>query len=175
MAAPQITHAPIDEQTLWKVFAQGEDLGLRFELTPGGITWETMPGLRHQELALQVYGSVRPRQIASGCGCYPGFDVYVWLPNGTVKRPDISIFCRRPEEEEGFIHMVPEAVIEITSPDSEAKDLVAGPPLYLENGVKDVVVHQRSQNKVHHFTSEGCRIQNSGQSITLACGCELQI
>ena len=92
-----------------------------------------------------------------------------------MKRPDVSIFFKRPVDEEGFVHDIPEAVIEITSPDSEAKDLVSGPPLYLSNGVKDVVVLQRSTGLVIHWSASGQRTTASPVSIGLACRCVVTV
>lgn len=54
-------------------------------------------------------------------------DVYVSFPDGSLKRPDISIFCQEPAEEEEAITLVPEAVIEIVSKGFEAKDFEIGP------------------------------------------------
>ena len=74
------------------------------------------------------------------------FDLAIRLSSGVAKRPDIAIFSRRPLEEEGFVRMIPEAVIEITSPGYGGKDLISGPPLNLANGVKDVLVLDRRSN-----------------------------
>ncbi len=79
--------------------------------------------------------------IAGDCGCVHALDVYIQFPNG-LKRPDISIFCREPgeAEQDSFLTMVPEAVVEVVSQGYEAKDLEIGPPFYLSQGVKDVIV-----------------------------------
>ena len=56
MAIPLAPVPPIEDEKLWKLLARGEELGLRMEATDSGIVWESMPGLRHQELAIAVYG-----------------------------------------------------------------------------------------------------------------------
>jgi len=175
MALPSAPLSPIDDDKLWVLFARGEELGLRMEATNSGIIWESMPGLRHQELAISIFGAIQPGGSSGECECYRALDIYIRFPSGVVKRPDVSIFCRRPEDEEGFVHAIPEAVIEITSPDSEAKDLVSGPPLYLANGVKDVVILHRTQNKVIHWTVTGSRTLPSPSTITLSCGCVVTV
>jgi hypothetical protein len=48
-------------------------------------------------------------------------------PDGSLKRPDISIFCHEPEEQDDAISLVPEAMIEVVSRGYEAKDLEIGP------------------------------------------------
>jgi Uma2 family endonuclease len=169
MALPSVP--PIEDDKLWKLFLRGEELGLRMEATDAGIVWETMPGLRHQELAVAIYGAILPGASGKECECYRALDIYIRFPSGIVKRPDISIFCRRPTDDEGFVHSIPEAVIEITSPESESKDLISGPPLYLKNGVKDVVVVHRSEGLVVHSTVSSSNTHASPVTITLACGC----
>lgn len=74
------------------------------------------------------------------CECVHAADVYVSVPDGSLKRPDISIFCREPEEQEEAITLIPEAVIEVISKRYEAKDLEIAPQFYLSQGIKDVVV-----------------------------------
>ena len=166
---------PIEGDKLWNLMARAEELGLRLEMTDVGIVWETMPGLRHQELAIAIYGAVLPLGGEGGCECYRALDVPVRFPSGVVKRPDVSIFCRRPAQDEGFVDAVPEAIVEITSPDYEGKDLVSGPPLYLANGVKDVIVLHRSRGEVHHWTAAGPRKLLSPATITLVCGCQVTV
>ena len=64
-------------------------------------------------------------------------DVYIQFPNG-LKRPDISIFCQEPSEEEqdSVLTRVPEAVVEVVSKGYEAKVLDIGLPFYLSQGSK---------------------------------------
>jgi Uma2 family endonuclease len=173
MAAPAVMLPPIEDEKLWDLMAKAEELGLRLEMTDTGLVWEAMPGLRHQELAVGIYGAVRTSGGEGACECYRALDVYIRFPSGIVKRPDLSIFCRRPSDDEGFVHAVPEAVVEITSPESEDKDLIAAPPLYLANGVKDVIVVHRSRGEVHHWTVAGSRKLLSPAKIVLTCGCEV--
>ena len=166
----------MDEAKLAKLYALEEELGLRFELTDGGITWETFPGVAHQEIVFNVQTSLDRRRTDRGdCECYQGADIDVVLADGTVKRPDVSVWCKRPKELEGFVHEVPEAVIEIVSPGYEAKDLLHGPPIYLRNGVKDVIVFDRAKGEVHHWGPEGHRIVPSPTVFDLACGCRVTV
>lgn len=175
MAVPAALLPPIEEGKLWDLMSRAEELGLRLEMTDVGIVWEAMPGLRHQEISVAIYGAVRPASDGGACECYRALDVPIRFPSGVVKRPDLSIFCRRPSEDEGFVHAVPEAVVEITSPEYEGKDLASGPPLYLANGVKDVVVLHRALGEVHHWTVAASRKLLSPATIKLTCGCEVTV
>ena len=175
MVAQLLKHG-MDEGRMTKLLALGEEIGLKFELTDGGITWEAYPGVDHQEIVFNVQTSLeRLRAVERGCECYQGADVDLALPDGTVKRPDVSVWCRKPQEREGFVREVPEAVVEIVSPGYEAKDLVHGPPIYLRNGVKDVVVFDRAKNEVHHWGPQGHRVVSSPTTFDLACGCRVTV
>ncbi|RYG33930.1 Uma2 family endonuclease [bacterium] len=166
----------MEEEKLMSLFAQAENLGLRLELTDGGITWETFPGFRHQEIIRDILvASNSGRGSEGGCECIQVPDVDIVFPDGTVKRPDPSVWCKRPEELEGFVHAIPEAVIEIVSPGYEDKDLVFGPPIFLRNGVKDVIVFHRAKAEVHHWSPAGHRIVPSPTVFELACGCQITV
>lgn len=89
------------------------------------------------------------------CSCIHIADVYVSFPNGSLKRPDISIFCREPDEDEEAISLVPEAVIEIISKGYEAKDLQIAPPFYLSQGVKNIVVLNPYTLAILHVHEKG--------------------
>lgn len=89
------------------------------------------------------------------------------------------MFCREPDEQEAAIPLVPEAVIEVVSKGSEAKDLEIGPPFYLSQGVKDVIVFDPSPLLVLHVRRDGVTRQTSPvQSpvqIVLECGCHCTV
>ncbi len=175
MTAPPLREG-IDEGQLAKLIAFEEELGLRFELTDGGITWEASPGIAHQEIVYSVQKSLESLRKSDGdCECYQGSDIEIAFPDGSVKRPDVSVWCRRPDELEGFVHQVPEAVIEIVSPGYEAKDLVHGPPIYMRNGVHDVIVFDRKKAEVHHWTAKDHQILASPSTIRLSCGCQVVV
>ncbi len=116
---------------------QASELGIRLEIVNGLPIWEAQPVYRHQKHVERiVQGSDKTGATPSSYDCAHAVGVYVQFPNG-LKRPDISIFCREPSEEEqdSALTMLPEAVIEVVSKGSEAKDLDIGPPFYLSRGV----------------------------------------
>jgi Uma2 family endonuclease len=101
--------------------------------------------------------------------------VYVSFPDGSLKRPDVSIFRREPEEEEEAIKLVPEAVIEVISKGYEAKDLDIGPQFYLSQGVKDVVVFNPYTLVVLHVRRDKVARYVSPVEIQLLCGCRCTV
>jgi Uma2 family endonuclease len=133
---------------------QAEELGIKLEIVNGLPLWEAQPVYRHQRAVDRIRSTITP-VTAIACQCIHIADVYVSFPNGSLKRPDISIFCREPDEDEEAITLVPEAVIEIISKGYEAKDLQIGPPFYLSQGVKDIVVFNPYTLAVLHVHQGG--------------------
>jgi Uma2 family endonuclease len=135
-------------------FLIAEQLGIRLETVGGLAIWEAAPVYRHQKAVDRIRATIRPRQ-GGQCGCIHAAGVYVQFPDGSLRRPDISLFCREPAGEEDAITLVPEAVVEVVSKGYEAKDLEIGPRFYLLQGVKDVVVFDPGTLLVLNVTSVG--------------------
>ena len=156
---------------------QASELGIRLEIVNGLPIWEAQPVYRHQRHVERIaQGISRSDPGEPGCGCVHAMDVYVQFPNG-LKRPDISIFCREPSEEEqdAALTMLPEAIVEVVSKGFEAKDLEVGPPFYLSQGVKDVIVFDPVTLLVLHVRKERTTRQVSPVEIALECGCRVQV
>jgi Uma2 family endonuclease len=159
--------------SLSPILLQASELGIRLEIVNGLHIWEAQPVYRHQKhIERIVQGLAKADDSKSECGCIHAVDVYIQFPNG-LKRPDISIFCREPSEEEqdSALTMIPEAVIEVVSKGFEAKDLEIGPPFYLSQGVKDVIVFDPLTLLVLHVRKDRTTRQVSPVVIELECGC----
>lgn len=155
-------------------FIRAEELGIRLEIVAGLPIWEAAPAFRHQKAVDRIRASIRPR-IGSACECVHIADVYVAFPDGSLKRPDISIFCREPTELDEAITLIPEAVIEVVSKGYEAKDLTIGPSFYLSQGVKDVVVFDPTTLSVLHARRDGSQRLASEVALELECGCSCRV
>lgn len=153
---------------------QAEALGIKLEIVNGLPIWETQPVYRHQRAVDRIRSTITPT-TETACQCVHIADVYVSFQNGSLKRPDISIFCREPDEDEEAITLVPEAVIEIISKGYESKDLQIAPPFYLSQGVKDVVVFNPYTLAVLHVHQGGAAQHISPVEISLACGCTVTV
>jgi hypothetical protein len=147
-----------------------EQLGIRLETVGGLAIWEAAPVYRHQKAVDRIRASIHPRP-GSTCGCIHASDIYVQFTDGSLKRPDIALFCREPDEQDDAVKLLPEAVIEVVSRGYEAKDLEIAPRFYLSQGVKDVVVFDPSTLLVLHVTATEARRLLSPATIELACGC----
>lgn len=159
--------------TLWETALAAErELGIKLEYVNGIPVWEAHPAVRHQKASYRIQQSIRSTQGGSGtCACVHYADVYVRFPDGSLKRPDISIFCREPDEQETAVTLLPEAVIEIISKDYAEKDLQIGVPFYIAQGVKDVVVFDPDTGQVTHHHHGITDNLSSPVPVTFSCGC----
>ncbi len=155
---------------------RADELGLRLEIVNGLAIWEAQPLYRHQKHVERIAAGIARGESGTPCACVHALDVYVAFPNG-LKRPDISIFCREPTEEEqdGPLSLIPEAVIEVVSPGYEAKDLEVGPPFYLSQGVKDVIVFDPATLLVLHVRHGHASRQVAPVTLELLCGCQVLV
>ena len=86
-------------ERLWEAAESAEGSMIRIEMVSGFPVWEAMPGPRHQSESYRIQQSItRNRSGSSDCGCHHYADTYVRFPDGSLKRPDISIFCQKPLE-----------------------------------------------------------------------------
>lgn len=160
---------------LQQLVLRSDELGVRLELVNGLAIWEAQPLYRHQKHVERIAASIAPSD-GGACGCVHALDVYIQFPNG-LKRPDISIFCCEPDEaaQDSVLTMVPEAVVEVVSKGYEAKDLEIGPPFYLSQGVKDVLVFDPQTLLVLHVRQGQAHRLVSPVVIDLTCGCRVLI
>lgn len=147
-------------------------------LANGKRIWEASPSPLHQMLIDDIRATIRPLSPAegtNGCGCHHISDAYVRLPDTSLVRPDITIFCTPPPRQRQALQLVPAAVIEVVSPQYETKDIEELPPIYLANGVLDVVVYDHDQSRVLVFTAAGRHIHSVPVTLALQSGCRVTI
>jgi Uma2 family endonuclease len=158
-----------------EMLLEADELGYRLEVTGGLTTWEVSPMKAHQKIVDRIRVSIKA--VLETCECVHYADVFVRFEDGSLKRPDISLFCREPDEENTPITLLPKAVIEVISKGYEAKDLELNPPFYLGQGVLDVLVLEPATNEVWHFRSdlEQPKKYISPVMLKLECGCEITV
>lgn len=161
------------DERLWKTLMDADEIGIRLEIVNGVPMWEVSPGVRHQGTVDRIRSTIA--RTADGCDCVHYADIYVRFPDGSIKRPDVSILCREPDELDEAITLMPEAVIEIVSPGYEAKDLEFGLQFFLAQGVKDVIVFDPRTLVVLHARRDGTKRLVSPVSIALECGCGVMV
>lgn len=166
----------IEEELFLEAARAADEINLKIEMTAGLPTWELMPGPKHQRILIEILNSLSRIPGHEGDrGCAKLTDVTVKFPDGSIKRPDLAIFCRQPDEDLPRVEMLPEAVVEIISPGYEAKDLQVSLPFYLAQGVKDVIVYDPATLVVIHARKDGTRRLTAPVDIDLECGCRCTI
>ncbi len=160
--------------TFEELVEMADDAGVKLEITGGIPTWEAFPGPRHQKAVGRIFVTIE-RSAESDCGCVQMLDTYIKFPDGSLKRPDIAIFCEEPPDQDEALEKIPEAVLEVLSKDYEKKDTEIGAPFYLEQGVKDVILFDPRTQEVTHRRRDGTRLLESPVKIELECGCQITV
>ena len=160
--------------TFEELVEMADDAGVKLEITGGIPTWEAFPGPRHQKAVLRALMSIEG-SAARDCGCFQLPDVYIKFPDGSLKRPDIAVFCEEPPDTDEALEKIPEAVLEVLSKDYEKKDTEIGAPFYLEQGVKDVILFDPRTHVVTHRRRDGTQAYQSPVTIELECGCRITV
>ena len=160
-----------------QVYTDADEAGIRLELVGGLPLWEPHPVYRHQKAIDRIRATIEPFPLdaTERCDCIHVAGVYVAFPDNSLKRPDIAIFCREPDEQEEAITLIPSAVIEVVSKGYEAKDLEIGPRFYLTNGVADIVVFDPATLLVLHVRRDRTMRHVSPVQIELECGCRVVV
>lgn len=147
----------ISEEEFLAVVEAAHDIGLNIEIAGGLPIYELAPSMIHQEDVFEIAKTIRkgPRAAEGGCGCHVAPDALIRFPDGSYRRPDISVFCTRPPRIRAAATLVPTAVVEALSPSSIVKDTEVSPSWYLSQGVKDVFVYDPEGLTVDHFRASG--------------------
>lgn len=164
---------PLTEIELEQLLGAG---AIKLEITGGVPTWEVSPSIGHQRALTRIGASIEPlAESAKGCACVHYSDVYIRFKDGSLKRPDIAIFCEEPPNTYEALTVIPQAVIEVISPGYEFKDIALNPQFYLAQDVSDVVVVDPRSGIVTHYRTTGVSVLNAPVTIDLLCGCRCTI
>lgn len=159
--------------TFEELAERAENAGVKLEITAGVPTWEAFPGPRHQKAVLRALLSIE--RSALNCGCFQLPDVYIKFPDGSLRRPDLAVFCDEPPDTDEALESIPEAVLEVLIKDYEKKDTEIGAPFYLKQGVKDVILFDPRTQVATHRRRDGTTVYKSPATIALECGCRITI
>lgn len=146
------------------------------EITRGVPTWEASHGMFHQRTIDRIRASIELLAADEGeYECIHVSDVLIRFKDGSLKRPDIAIFCTEPPEPDEALEIVPQAVIEVISPGYEYKDLELNPQFYLGQGVNDVIIVDPRAGMVLHHRATGTTRYDVPVTLELECGCRCTI
>ena len=153
------------------LFVDADEIGIKLEVVNGLATWEASPMVLHQNRVDRIRQSFRSAKPGTyGCGCFHYPDIDIRFPNGSRKRPDISIYCTELTEEARIVTQIPDAVIEIISKGYEAKDREIGIPFYLSQKIRDVVLLDPYTSEVLHYVDGVKNVLQSPVAVTMQCG-----
>ncbi len=166
----------LPDSDVMKAMSDADAAGVKLEVHQGLPIWEFSPSPLHVMEAERISQSVKKSENEnSNCGCFRYQDMSIRFGDGSVRRPDIAIFCTRPEPTQEATSLIPGAVIEVVSPGSEIKDLELSPSFYLAQGVMDVVAFDPRTGNVIHFRKDGRTLQQTPVTIELQCGCVVTV
>jgi Uma2 family endonuclease len=149
---------------------------IKLEITAGLATWEASPSIGHQRALAKIQASIEPLPGSDeGCACAHYSDIYIRFKDGSLKRPDIAIFCEEPPNTYEALTVIPQAIIEIVSPGYEYKDITLNPQFYLAQDVDDVVVVDPRSGVVTHYRTTGVAIHQAPVTLQLQCGCQCTV
>ena len=152
-----------------RIMGEAHDVGIKLEIHQGLPIWEFRPSPLHTIEAKRIDKSVRPTQYFSF------LDMAIRFLDGSVRRPDISIYCVAPQPTQEATTSIPLAIIEVLSPGSQIKGLQLSPPFFLSHGVQDVLVFEPLTGAVDHFRQDGHRQLRSPSDVDLECGCTITV
>ena len=172
-----------EERRMWMIDPKAVDLdkllydgAVRLEITGGVPTWEASPNIIHQETIDLIRGSIEPSPgDETECWCFHYSDILIRFKDGSVKRPDVAIFCARPPRQEEALTVIPQAVIEVISAGYEYKDLQLNPQFYLAQDVEDVVIVDPRSGAVMHYRTTGAVRHQAPVTVEMLCGCRCVI
>ena len=148
---------------------------VRLEYVRGRLKVEASPASRHQKTSRRIERTIAPIPGAGdGCACFAIADTLIRFSDldGSLKRPDIAIFCEEPPDSDEALDVLPQAVIEILSVGYEEKDLGEdGAPFYLAFGIEVLVVDPRKHVAHHYRPGEPLARLALPVTIDLVCGC----
>ena len=107
--------------------------------------------------------------------CVHYSNILIRFKDGSLKRPDIAIFCAKPPRQDDALEIISEAVIEVLSPGYEYKDLSLNPQFYLAQGLGDVIVVDPRADVITHYRTTNVVNYRAPTIIKLKCGCECTV
>lgn len=165
----------VSGREIMRVMGEAHEAGVKLEIHQGPQIWELLPSPLVTIEVKRIEASLRRSSPSSERGCHSFQDMAIRFPDGSIRRPDLAIYCVAPAPTQEAATSVPEAVVEVVSPGSEIKDLQLSPSFYLLHGVRDVLVFEPLTGSVAHFRHDSRRQLRSPAEVDLECGCMVTV
>lgn len=130
--------------------------GERAELINGQIYYMAPPSRKHQDLSMELSGTIREyiRSHKGSCKVYAApFAVYLDETSDTYVEPDISVICDKNKLDDRGCKGAPDWIIEIVSPSSKQLDYLMKLLKYQSTGVREywIVDPMKNRTIVYNF------------------------
>ena len=133
--------------------------GKRAELIDGQIYYMAPPTRKHQDIAGELFGTIREYIQANTGSCRPyvaPFAVFLNENDRNYVEPDISVICDKSKLTDKGCSGAPDWIIEIVSPSSRRMDYFTKLFKYRTSGVREYWIVDPEKNRilVYNFESE---------------------
>ena len=133
--------------------------GERAELIDGQIYFMAPPSRKHQDIAGELFGTIREFIKSNGSSCRPyiaPFAVFLNENDKNYVEPDISVICDPNKLHDNGCIGAPDWIIEIVSPSSRPMDYYKKLFKYRTAGVREywIVDYERSLVTVYDFQND---------------------
>ena len=117
-----------------------DEQGQRWELIDGAPYMMASPSTKHQDVSGNLVWKFREHLHGKKCKAFAELDVRLnWdKADDIVFRPDLLVVCEPEKIGENFIKGAPDLVIEILSPSTAGRDMMAKFSKYHQAGVKEL-------------------------------------
>lgn len=131
---------------------------IRAELIDGDIYYQAAPSRVHQEILMELSGTIRDyiKSKNGPCKVYPSpFAVKLREDKNTIVEPDISVICDRGKLTDKGCTGAPDWIIEIVSPGNSSHDYIKKLNLYADAGVREYwIVNPINQSVYVYYLEE---------------------
>jgi Uma2 family endonuclease len=132
------------------------DDGGRYEIVDGEIFMTPAPSIRHQDISSRLHSRLGPFLESSGAGRLFAAPTGVRFSDDVVVQPDLLVVLaeHRSRIAEQVIDGPPDLVVEILSPGTARRDLVAKRELYARFGVPEYWIVDSEGSNIEVLTPE---------------------
>ncbi|PKM93752.1 MAG: hypothetical protein CVU84_14315 [Firmicutes bacterium HGW-Firmicutes-1] len=133
----------------------------RFEYLDGIVYALSSPNHTHQHILMNIFGVLYTYFKDKKCKPYVApYDIFFEKSKTKdVIQPDLFVMCDEENVREERYYGVPAFIVEILSSSTRNNDLVRKLNLYLTSGVKEYVVIDPKNKKLHHWGFEHFEIE----------------
>ena len=131
--------------------------GERAELIDGNIYYMSPPSRKHQDIAGELFGTIRDYIKTNQGSCKPyiaPFAVFLNEDDKNYVEPDISVICDSKKLNDKGCVGAPDWIIEIVSPSSKRMDYFTKLFKYRTAGVREYWIVDPDKNRIMVYTFE---------------------